>query len=87
MNILLIVSEDNGPHLGCYGDPHVSTPHLDQLASEGIRFTNAYTTQAVCSPGRASIHTGLLPRTRTARSDWPHTDTSPSRASQTSPRS
>jgi N-sulfoglucosamine sulfohydrolase len=61
VNVLLIVSEDNGPHLSCYGDPHVSTPHLDRLASEGIRFTNAYTTQAVCSPGRASIHTGLYP--------------------------
>ncbi len=61
MNILLIVSEDNGPHLSCYGDSNVSTPHLDRLAAEGIRFTNAYTTQAVCSPGRASIHTGLYP--------------------------
>ena len=61
MNVLLIVSEDNGPHFSCYGDPNVSTPHLDRLASEGIRFTNAYTTQAVCSPGRASIHTGLYP--------------------------
>ena len=60
-NILLIVSEDNGPHLGCYGDPFVETPHLDQLAAEGVRFTNAYTTQAVCSPARASILTGLYP--------------------------
>jgi N-sulfoglucosamine sulfohydrolase len=60
-NVLLIVSEDNGPHLGCYGDPYVATPHLDQLATEGVRFTQAYTTQAVCSPGRASILTGLYP--------------------------
>lgn len=61
MNILLITSEDNGPHLGCYGDPYAQTPHLDQLAAEGTRFTNAYATQAVCSPGRASILTGLFP--------------------------
>ena len=60
-NVLLIVSEDNGPHLGCYGDPYIATPHLDRLASEGVRFTRAYTTQAVCSPGRASILTGLYP--------------------------
>ena len=60
-NILLIVSEDHGPNLGCYGDRTARTPHLDQLASEGVRFENAYTTQAVCSPGRASIFTGLYP--------------------------
>ncbi len=60
-NILLIVSEDNGPHFGCYGDHNVPTPNVDRLASEGILFRNAYTTQAVCSPGRASILTGLYP--------------------------
>lgn len=61
MNILLITSEDNGPHFGCYGDPFARTPHIDRLASAGTRFTNAYVTQAVCSPGRASILTGLYP--------------------------
>lgn len=60
-NVLLIVSEDNGLHLGCYGDPYAATPNLDRLATEGVRFTRAYTTQAVCSPGRASILTGLYP--------------------------
>ena len=60
-NILLMISEDNGQHLGCYGDPHAQTPHLDKLASEGVRFENMYATQAVCSPGRASILTGLYP--------------------------
>ena len=58
-NILLITSEDNGPHLGCYGDPYVRTPHLDKMAAEGTRFANAYVTQAGCSPSRASIFTGL----------------------------
>lgn len=60
-NILLIVSEDHGLNLGCYGDRIARTPNLDRLASEGMRFEKAYTTQAVCSPGRASIFTGLYP--------------------------
>ncbi len=60
-NILLIVSEDNGAELGCYGDPYVRTPRLDQLAAEGCRFQNAYVTQAVCSVSRASFLTGLYP--------------------------
>jgi N-sulfoglucosamine sulfohydrolase len=60
-NVLLITSEDNGPEIGCYGDSNASTPHLDDLAASGTRFDNAYVTQAVCSPGRASILTGLYP--------------------------
>ena len=60
-NILLIVSEDNGPELGCYGDPHARTPRLDQLASEGIRFNRAFVPQAGCSQSRASFLTGLYP--------------------------
>jgi N-sulfoglucosamine sulfohydrolase len=60
-NILLIVSEDNGQHLSCYGDQNIQTKNLDKLAQEGVRFENGYTTQAVCSPGRASILTGLYP--------------------------
>ena len=60
-NILLITSEDNGPQLSCYGDRYVKTPRLDKLAAEGIRFTNAYVTQAGCSPSRSSIFTGVHP--------------------------
>jgi N-sulfoglucosamine sulfohydrolase len=60
-NILLIVSEDNGPELSCYGDPYVRTPHLDRLASEGVRFDRAFVAQAGCSPSRASFLTGLYP--------------------------
>jgi len=58
-NILLIVSEDNGPELGCYGDPYARTPNLDQLASEGVRFENAFVPYTVCSPSRACFLTGL----------------------------
>jgi len=59
-NILFIVSEDNGPELGCYGAP-VKTPNLDALAREGARFQQAYVPQAGCSPSRASFFTGLYP--------------------------
>lgn len=58
-NVLLITSEDNGPHLSCYGDPNIVTPNLDGLAADGMRFANAYVTYSVCSPSRASILTGL----------------------------
>ena len=37
-NVLWLTSEDNGPFLGCYGDPHAQTPHLDRLAAEGVRY-------------------------------------------------
>lgn len=60
-NILLIVSEDNSQDLGCYGNDIVHTPHLDQLANSGFRFSNAFTTYSVCSPSRSSIFTGLYP--------------------------
>ena len=60
-NILLIVSEDNGQELGCYGDPYVTTPVLDRLADEGVRFHNAYVPQAGCSQSRAAFLTGLYP--------------------------
>ena len=60
-NILLIVSEDNGADLGCYGNKEVKTPVLDKLASEGVLFENAYVTYSVCSPSRGTIFTGLYP--------------------------
>lgn len=60
-NILLIVSEDNGPHLSCYGDPVIKTPNLDKIAEKGVLFRNAYVTQAVSSPSRSSILSGLYP--------------------------
>ena len=60
-NILLIVSEDNGPELGCYGDPYVKTPVLDGLAKRGVRFEHAYVPQAGCSQSRAALLTGLYP--------------------------
>lgn len=60
-NVLLIVSEDNGPELGCYGDPYARTPVLDALAAEGVRFDRAFVAQSGCSQSRASYLTGLYP--------------------------
>lgn len=57
-NILWLSAEDINAHLGCYGDPHAITPHLDQLAEEGVRYTNVYTTAGVCAPCRSGIITG-----------------------------
>ncbi|MBQ0734681.1 sulfatase-like hydrolase/transferase [Aquimarina celericrescens] len=59
LNILWIVSEDNSPWLGCYGDSIATTPHLDRLASKGILFTNAYSNAPVCAPSRNSLITGM----------------------------
>ncbi|OCT89328.1 hypothetical protein XELAEV_18017948mg [Xenopus laevis] len=58
-NIILILADDMGyGDLGCYGHPTSLTPNLDKIAAEGLRFTDFYTTGAVCSPSRASLLTG-----------------------------
>ncbi len=57
-NILLVVAEDMGRHLGCYGNPDAKTPALDSFASSGVRFRNAWCSQPVCSAARAAILTG-----------------------------
>jgi len=58
-NILLILSDDHSvPYLGCYGNKDLTTPNLDQLAAEGIRFDHAYTCAPQCVPSRASILSG-----------------------------
>lgn len=63
-NILLIVVDDLGySDLHCYGNDLVETPHIDRLASEGIRFSSAYASCTVCSPTRASLMTGRNPVT------------------------
>lgn len=60
-DLLLLVSDDQGVVLGCYGDGGVQTPSLDALAATGRRFTRAYAPSAVCTPSRSSIYTGLMP--------------------------
>tara|TARA_R110002096_G_scaffold146733_1_gene305504 strand:- start:17757 stop:19664 length:1908 start_codon:yes stop_codon:yes gene_type:complete len=59
-NILWITIEDTSPQfIGCYGNENASTPVIDKLAKEGIRFTNAFSTGTVCSPSRSTIITGV----------------------------
>lgn len=59
-NVLFILCDDLRPDaLGCYGSKHVKTPHIDRLASEGVRFANTFCTTSLCSPSRASILSGL----------------------------
>ncbi len=62
-NILWLSAEDINAHFGCYGDPHAITPHLDQLAKTGVRYTNAYTAAGVCAPCRSTIITGMYQTT------------------------
>jgi N-sulfoglucosamine sulfohydrolase len=58
-NILWLIAEDLCPDLGCYGTPLVKTPNIDELASEGARYINAFTTAPVCSASRSGFMTGM----------------------------
>ena len=58
-NILWIIAEDLSPDLACYGTAIVKTPNIDKLASQGVRYTNAFTTSPVCSPSRSAFMTGM----------------------------
>jgi N-sulfoglucosamine sulfohydrolase len=60
-NILWIVSEDNSPFIGAYGDTFATTPNIDKLATEGVRYTNAFSTAPVCAPSRSTLITGMYP--------------------------
>jgi arylsulfatase A-like enzyme len=61
-NIIFILADDLGwAELGCYGNRFNRTPHLDALAQQGIRFTDAYASSPVCSPTRVSLMTGQYP--------------------------
>lgn len=62
LNVVFVLIDDMGwTDLGCYGSSFYETPELDRLASEGVRFTDAYAAAPVCSPTRASIMTGRYP--------------------------
>jgi len=73
-NILWLVAEDFGPHLGSYGTPQVWTPNLDRLAAEGVRYTRAFTTAPVCSASRSAFMTGMYQTTIGAHNHRSHRD-------------
>ena len=61
-NVVFILADNQGAWmLGCYGNPDIRTPNIDQLAAEGIRFEHALSCNPVCSPTRATYLTGLIP--------------------------
>lgn len=61
-NVVMIMTDNHGAWtLGCYGNPDIRTPHIDQLAAEGTLFENAFACNPVCSPTRATVLTGLVP--------------------------
>ena len=60
-NILWVTSEDNGPHLGCYGDDYAVSPNLDALASKSLLYTRASSNAPVCAPARTTVISGIYP--------------------------
>jgi len=73
-NILWLVAEDMGPAMGCYGQKEVSTPNLDRLAADGVRYTRAYATAPVCSASRSAFMTGMYQITIGAQNHRSHRD-------------
>src|SRR5688572_11177782 len=58
-NVIIIMADDLGyGDLGCYGHPSINTPNLDRMAAEGLRFTDFYSGQSLCTPSRAALMTG-----------------------------
>ena len=61
-NVVFIMTDNQGAwSLGCYDNPDIRTPNIDGLAQDGMRFSNAYCVNSVCSPSRATYFTGLIP--------------------------
>src|SRR5881394_3993898 len=58
-NVVLLIADDLGLDLGCYGNGAIRTPHIDALAAAGTRFTHGFACVSSCSPSRASLLTGM----------------------------
>ena len=58
-NVVIIFIDDMGyADPSCFGNPLVKTPHIDALATEGLKFTNFYVNSPICSPSRVALNTG-----------------------------
>jgi N-sulfoglucosamine sulfohydrolase len=76
-NILWITAEDMSATLGCYGDDYATTPNIDKLATESVKYTHAFATAPVCSPSRSCLITGCYATslgTQNMRSAFPIPD-------------
>jgi arylsulfatase A-like enzyme len=60
-NVLMIVVDDLRPQIKAYGEEYMHTPHIDELASNGALFSNAYVQLSICSPTRNSFLSGRMP--------------------------
>jgi uncharacterized sulfatase len=63
-NFVIVLADDiSADSFGCFGSPNPHTsPHIDKLAASGIRFKNMFVSEAMCSPARAELYTGLMPQ-------------------------
>jgi len=60
--VLFIADDLSISDVGCYGNEIIRTPYIDALAEQGMRFTKAYTTTAICTPSRSAIYSGQYPQ-------------------------
>src|SRR5580765_5444097 len=69
-NVVILLCDDLGyGDLSCFAHPEIRTPHLDQLAADGVKLTHCYASAPVCSPSRAGLLTGRVPN-RLGIYDW-----------------
>jgi arylsulfatase A-like enzyme len=69
-NVLFIINDaQRADHLGCYGNPILKTPNIDNFAKTGVRFTNYYCSNPICMPNRATLLTGVYPNVHGVRSN------------------
>src|SRR3954470_15707912 len=80
-NVLFILADDMGyGDLSCYGRPDYTTPVLDALAKQGVKFTDNYAAAPVCTPTRCAFHTGRYPQRLRVGLEEPLKATSPGEA-------